>query len=386
MLFSTLAFIVTLAALAWRVPRLLRAPHDLATRSIAICFALILVALPTARLSLVPSTQETFGAGTLKVLSNVLYYGAAYTLGSFFLFASNGSTANARRRARWEFVPFACAIAVVLVTMAGTPPHLRQHTFATGDMTIPAISVFYLACLYSVWMLTRTAFWAWQYSAESSRPMQWGLRVASVGLALAAAASATRAVYVVVRTTGTSIPPAALNAPASAVSVGTFLLVLGVAGPAGINRFAALRTWLRHRKIYRELRPLWERFHQTYPQDALHPNQGNGTDGMALRQMHRRYWRRVVEIRDGLVRISPHLADLGFDAREPVPEQAEKLMEALRRERNMIRPSTSTATAVAAPSSVDPEADVEPLVELARGLRTRRTSRHAPARSGCAPR
>jgi hypothetical protein len=91
-------------------------------------------------------------------------------------------------------------------------------------------------------------------------------------------------------------------------------------------------------------------------------------DRLSLRRVHRRYWRRVVEIRDGLVQISPHLADVDFIPRRPAHEQVDKFREALRRQREGVQPGSPSAVLVAAPPREGAEADVEQLVNLARAL------------------
>ncbi len=63
--------------------------------------------------------------------------------------------------------------------------------------------------------------------------------------------------------------------------------------------------------------------HAAFPEDALERTRpGHWWDVLTPRSVHRRYYRRVIECRDGLVRISPHLA-LVADTEGPLePEVA----------------------------------------------------------------
>ena len=88
----------------------------------------------------------------------------------------------------------------------------------------------------------------------------------------------------------------------------------------------------------------------------------------SLRGVHRRYYRRVIECRDGLVRLSPYLADAAYTGNEPPAVVAQQIKDALR--------AHSAGTAVpsrpvliAAPAEHGLDADVDQLVGLARALR-----------------
>jgi hypothetical protein len=367
-----LVFAVLLAALAWRVPRLARAPHDLATRAVSACLACTAVGLCLQWAAASAADDAALGPGVVKLVQNLVQYVALWFLMLFFLFAGFGPAA--RRRARWEVVPLVAAAVALTVAMFATPAGLRDHTFRTGDMRVPGIAAFYgLGGLYFLYVLVQTSRWAWQYASESNRWMRLGLRTASVGLGVSALACAARVGYVLVRAGGGVVPSAATNAAMLALMFGGLLFLLGVTYPALLTRVAAIRAWAHHRRVYRELAPLWALFHEVYPQDALHRQDGPRRERFAVRRVHRRCWRRVIEIRDGLVQVSPHLADLGYRPDEPWRAQIDRLTEALHRQRAGVRPASSAAVLVAAPPTTAPEADIEQLVALARALQERQT-------------
>lgn len=369
--FGTVALI---AALLWRVPRLIRAPYDVATRCVVASLMIMAISTPLAAASVSPYARDILFNGSLKLFTNILQYAALWALGLFFLFAGHGATPAARHHARRETVLLVVAVIMITGAMLSTPPELRHHTFNSGDMRIAGIGGFYFfGGLYFVYMLARTSMWAWQYARESDIRMRWGLRMASMGLGISATASAIRAIYVAIRHFGGIIPRSALTAPAQAVSVGSFVFFGGIIIPALLIRVSATRTWWRHRSYYQEMRPLWEMFHMTYPKDELLRSRGTMQDRLSFWHVHRRYWRRRIEIRDGLVQVSPHLADLGFHDYDPPLRQAETLEHALRRERDGIEPTSHNAVRVAVPTGSGPDDEVQPLLSLARAVRAART-------------
>jgi hypothetical protein len=238
------------------------------------------------------------------------------------------------------------------------------------------VAVFYLAgSAYFAYAAFQAMRWSLRYAAECTRRTRQGLRVAAGGFGCFALASAIRAAFVGIRAGGGTVAPAVAHGVDALVPVGAVLFLGGIAYGALLVRVARLRTWLRHRRRYRQLRLPWELLHEAFPQDCLERGTGNRVlDRLSPRRVHRRYWRRVVEIRDGLVQLGPHLADLGFDRDGPVPEQAALVREALRRRRAGAEPRTRAAVLVAAPPREGRDADVEQLVHLARALTERGTT------------
>src|SRR5205807_5920314 len=94
---------------------------------------------------------------------------------------------------------------------------------------------------------------------------------------------------------------------------------------------------------------------------------GRWRDALRLRGVHRRYYRRVIECRDGLVRVSPYLAGAG-DLDQP-GHLASALRAALRARADGA-PVTGAALPVAAPDGEGLDADVRQLVALSKALRS----------------
>ncbi|MEV8597810.1 DUF6545 domain-containing protein [Streptomyces sp. NPDC052012] len=114
--------------------------------------------------------------------------------------------------------------------------------------------------------------------------------------------------------------------------------------------------------------------HQAFPEDSLrrtHP--GTWFDAISPRAVHRRYYRRVIECRDGLVRISPflvqHVPDGSQDGSHAVsPETAARHLRAALNAYTLDQPAPAQALPIAVPDGGDLEADVRELVLLSDAL------------------
>ncbi len=132
-------------------------------------------------------------------------------------------------------------------------------------------------------------------------------------------------------------------------------------------RVHAARVWARHRRVYRELAPLWKLLHQAFPQDALTrvPASSRLRSRLSPRGVHWRYYRRVIKCRDGLVRISPRLARP--DPSWASPQLAHRLLAAIRSlPAAPLTPRQAVPIAIPPASSLD--ADAGELVRLSREL------------------
>ncbi|MGN5380970.1 MAB_1171c family putative transporter [Streptomyces lasalocidi] len=136
-------------------------------------------------------------------------------------------------------------------------------------------------------------------------------------------------------------------------------------------RLAGFRIWRQHRRTYRRLRPLWQLLHEAFPEDALHREPvGKWREDLTVRGVHRRYYRRVIECRDGLVRVSPYLALQ--DVRDGgTPEVLVGHLRSALRSQAAGEPAPTQAIAVALPGEDSLDADARQLVALSDALATR---------------
>jgi uncharacterized membrane protein len=359
--------VALLLALAWFGYRLLREPGDLALRAVVACILLRVVGT-------LIGVSDAFSESTSKLIYNLALNGSWFCLMLFFLFSAVGS--GAVRKAWVEAVVLASTSVVMTAAMLATPASVREAAFSStgrlpADMTVAEVAVFYLAgSLYFAYAAARTSYWALRYAAESAPRARLGFHVVAAGFACLGLAASVRGVFVVIRWLGADVPGPIESAVNLLVPLGILAFVLGVCFVGLAARWAAARLWLRRRRQFHTLRPLWQRLHVAFPSAAFDPSEHKDRDEIWPLRLHRRFWRRVVEIRDGMVQLSPHLADAGYDSERPAHEQVEAFEAAVQRQLAGEQPSTKTAILVAAPTEANNEVDgeIDQLVALARAL------------------
>ncbi|MGW3993979.1 MAB_1171c family putative transporter [Amycolatopsis sp. NPDC004772] len=308
--------VILFPALLWKIYQLTRAPGDIARWMVTACLACFAAAYPLGLLA-GDVNQPDPGRIVPLLFQHIFLCGLVFSLACFFLFSALPA-ARARRRALLELIPLATAIlvmATVTVLMPDVPP--AQYPRA-------AVSVFYLAAdLYLTYGIASACFFARRYARGAAPRLARGLSVASVGFAIGALGGATLIAVVLVRWTGAAIPWLLVQGTVFLVFPSAILLVVGLSYPGVATRLAAARVWWQHLRTYHRLRPLWTKLHEAFPEDALSRTPRGHWDTLSVLGVHRRYYRRVIECRDGLVRISPYVARL----EGPLPD---RLTEALR--------------------------------------------------------
>ncbi|NJC71909.1 hypothetical protein HC031_19630 [Planosporangium thailandense] len=364
---NVLVALIFVTAVGWTLRQVSRAPHDRPLRAVTLCLVSAAVAYPIG----LPKGQAVIdgavGVGAAKLAQNILLLCTVYWLMCFYLYSAADSR-RGQRRARWEALPLLTTAVVITVATVLTPPGVRDRTYATADMRVPELAVFYLtAGLYLVYALAMALRWTWRYARSSRRPHSVGLRLAALAMAGMVLAGSARAVFVVVRWRGGTVPPELLVAASLAVTVAVPLFLVGVTYPGVATRIVAGRVWWQHRRTYQRLYPLWALLHEAFPQDALsRVPSSRWRDALRLRGVHRGYYRRLIECRDGLVHISPYLAEAS--APGEAAQLAAHLRAALRRYQAG-EPAPAGAVPVAVPAEDGIDADAEQLVALSEALR-----------------
>lgn len=334
---SALLGVLLVAAVSWKGYQLSRAPQDLPLRSVTFCLLSALLAFPFGTDATARAVDDLLAPGTAELLQNVLLLCCVYWLMCFYLHSAS-DPARGRRRARLETIPLAVASGLATLSMALTPTGERGGTYDTADMQVDGVSGFYLAAgVYLGYALSMALWWTRKYARISQGPLATGLRLTAVSMAAMVLADAVRQVFVVIRWTGGPDSSPLLTGANLTLQIAIPVFVIGVSYPGVATRLAALRLWWRHRRAYHRLHPLWTALHQAFPEDELTRLPANRwADRLLLRGVHRRYYRRVIECRDGLVRISPYLVPSREDGErdrppEPSPTWAPDLAVRLRR-------------------------------------------------------
>jgi hypothetical protein len=364
---NVVAMVLFAAALAWRIYQVARAP-TVPNWAVTACVAGFAAAFLLQQQVISDAFDDVFGRGGARVANNALLACAACALVVFFLGSALGPVGRYGRVAV-ELVPLAAAIALMVVAMDLTPPDLRGAALGPATVHTTGIALFYLgAGLYLIYGLTACTCWIVRYLRVADRNLRIGLRMSAVGMASAATGSVFRALYVVVAWAFGPAVRILLLLGVPFVILGGMLFLLGVTYPGARARLSALRRRRQHRREHDALAPLWTVLVKAFPSIVLRTPPRGPAERLSPRSVHRVYYRRVIEIRDGLVQLSPYL-DAGFGevvATDP-GAAASALKTALRRHAAG-EESDGRAKQVLPGRADDIESDVRPLLALSAAM------------------
>ncbi|MET7890439.1 MAB_1171c family putative transporter [Streptomyces mirabilis] len=363
--------------LGWKTSQLVRAPHDAPLRAVTLCLASAAASFGLALSPAAKVIRSVGGAGAPRLVQNVFAFCMVFWLMCFYLYSATDPQ-RGRIRARWEALPLGLAILGTTLATIAASGHDAGGDYGSVDMRVSAIAVFYLlADLYLVYALMMALRWTLRHARASHRPLSVGLWLIASALGGIAAASAIRAALTLVRWRGGTAAPAVTKISGHLIAVAILLFLVGVGYPAVHARLSVMRLRRHRRSMYRRMHPLWSLLHEAYPQDALHRNRISPRGLLRWpRGVDRHYYRRAIECRDGLVRISPYLRQEelpGSSRSEPSADLlADRLCAALQAQAEG-REAPYVAVAVAIPQEQGLDADVRQLVMLSDAL-DRRTS------------
>lgn len=309
MAIALIMWVAAAVATTWKGSQLARMPRDRGLQTVTICTFLVLLAL-TAQLAVtMPGLGEQFPQQTPVLVEFVLLTFFFATLLGLLHSTTPGTTATG---GYFEIVLALAVSAGLTATFLTTQPSNGTANF--GDYTEAAgpAGVLIFNCLgnaYMAYATARGAYLAWNSPSQLQRHTRRGLRVAAVGLTICCLgnhlprvlSTASRLVL------HTDLPPgtATWTSPFLAIGVATFFI--GVGYPGARTGVAKARLWLEARGRYRQLRPLWDALQQEFPTIALQSADSPARERLRVRQMRLRYYRRVIECRDGLVCLSPYM-------------------------------------------------------------------------------
>lgn len=372
---NLLMWIASGAASAWKISQLLRLPRDGNLRVVTACTVLVFFAL-TAQLA-VSGVVAIVPSDYAKLIQNCVL--ALFFALLLILLSSAVTTDRARRSGAELLVALVVVTGLVTVTIL-TPSPIRGAAYeATAD---PHNLAFYLlGNAYMAYACGRGTWLAWTASGHTRSRARLGLRVAAAGLT--------------VNLLGTHLPrvihtggqlvihrellPGTEIWTTPVLAVGIVIFFIGIGYPGARTGVIKAQYWIEIRRRYHQLRPLWAALHQRFPKIALFPAVSPTREFFQFRGLPTRYYRRVVECRDGLLYLSG-MIDTPIDLTVSTAEQA-RLVRAMLD----ATPPASTRAAVppviAAPSTAGMDADARELVALSRALHKLATTPSEPVPS-----
>lgn len=141
----------------------------------------------------------------------------------------------------------------------------------------------------------------------SDRLLRLGIRLVGVGSVCGMIHAGSEGLALLAEHTGHGELEVMLRAVSGAAFVIALLLALaGATIPSAGSALLELLTWVRRRSAYRRLYPLWRALYEAEPAIALDPPRSAITDLLTVRDLDLRLYRRVIEIRDGVLALRPY--------------------------------------------------------------------------------
>ncbi|NYT95430.1 MAB_1171c family putative transporter [Salinispora sp. H7-4] len=383
------AVVVTLwIGVANKSIQLSRAPDDYPLRALTACIACI-AAMFTLGLPSVSGVLDRFATGLHSLTINLGIMTAVYFLLAFFTYTVRGPAAQ--RRVRLEALLLLAALAVVTTTWSIAPLAVQTAPASTAVGDDPHATVFVLAVLgYLGYVHSQTLWWCVGFIRVTRvARLRHGLIMICLAVVTYLAAELTKSALAIAQLVDALPQPTVetINSTYVAlIGVGTLIFVVGVSYSAFAGMLAAAAIWRAHRRQYRELQPLWSALHEAFPDLALSRLETRpwyklfGQHGT-----HRRFYRRMIEIRDGLVQLAPYydraaMANMEAELRRAGRSDADiaditrmtMITAALRAK------ATDAPVAAAEPMVIDGghdlDSDARSLVRIARRMRDHRPS------------
>lgn len=300
------------ATAVFKLPALRRNPGDPGLRA----YCLTIVSFAMAFTVLAPSVYDAIdrlaGIPNLaRLLANSLGLVTCWSVQAFLTYLSKPAD---QARAEIRRMGWALAGCLILMTLffAAAPVDQEAVDFSGRYGDAPFVLEYRLVFLsYLGLAAANVARLSWRFAGIADRPsLQLGLRVVALGGIVGLVFVAHEGLYVIANRTGLGYP---IPNPALVTQIlaGIFamLVVTGSTMPAWGPRagIPLLYRWMSHYRSLRRLYPLWRALFQANPEITLFPPPSPLADALALHDLGFRLYRRVVEIRDGLLALRPHV-------------------------------------------------------------------------------
>jgi hypothetical protein len=287
------------AAFLYRVRDLRMRQRDPALLALLVAFAMKGTEFLLATPRIAAAVDERTGIPNLGALGIHLFGGVAFgaaVLVALVYWVSN--PAEAWPRVRWRLA----VAALVMMTMfslwvaaeVGTEQRSPHYLVQNAHRPLVAIYgfLYVVTLLVALGEITRMCL---KYSPLAGRRwLRHGLRTTAIGALIYSVTVWSRAFSIVA--VHLSLNPLQWEVLTPfATGIGIPLMIAGLTMPCWGPHMSDLRRWWDNCHTYRRLYPLWRDLYQASPGIALHP------PTRSMTHLNYRLYRRVIEIRDGLL-------------------------------------------------------------------------------------
>ncbi|MFD0886023.1 MAB_1171c family putative transporter [Streptosporangium algeriense] len=302
--------VVVFAILTVKVIQVRRAPEDLPLRAVtagvSCLFLSVFVNLPAVRTAL-----DGVQIGAPKLFVNLITLLGTYFVLAFFFYSIYGRKAIRRMRRERILLLLTCGVLVAAWFIA--PPTVRE---APADLrngyNLQARIFLVTALAYMTYTLARALKLVKKYTRTAAgRHVRLGMRIFHASLHLLIAGAVLKVVVLLLQGLDVTVGSSLLQIPNTGylllVGIGIAGFTLGLGYPLVAGMILEVPVRARHRELYRQLEPLWRVLHEEFPDLSLTAGRPSRWREILRRpRVHRGYYRRVIEIRDGLVLLAPY--------------------------------------------------------------------------------
>ncbi|NLU71838.1 hypothetical protein HCC61_03915 [Streptomyces sp. HNM0575] len=268
----------------------------------------------------------SFTLSTAVVSAAVDKYSGVPNLGALGIHISGGVTSSAAFLSALVFWVYPAELAwpkvrrrivlfgLVAVTMfvlwyaAGSGAQERSPHYLLQNVHRPVVAAYLLLYVtaFAAGMAEIVRLGA-KYSKSAGRAwLRRGLRTMSVGAAIYIAYCVNRA-WAVIAVQFDLNPLEWESVTPLSNGIGVLLVATGFTMPSWGPRLSAARMWVSNYRAYQRLYPLWSDLYRAVPEIALSPPAPSFVERIRHGDLRYRLYRRVIEIRDGLLAMRPYM-------------------------------------------------------------------------------
>jgi hypothetical protein len=267
-----------------------------------------LVALALTKTVATPGVNDAMGQliPEAQTIPHLLGVATAFFLLRFLCLITDYDKAHPRA-VRYQFVLATTVLFALVFLEAATPGGIKTTaTELAGTQPTPTAAAYWVVLngyLGTVLAIAATLFWRISRSAPAGL-LRRGLHAMASGTILVALYALLKMGVIVMHNVGVAMSVATVEPAANALcTVGIIVAIVGAAVPAS----GKLRSVLHAYQALWHLRPLWYVMRRTFPDITLFPRRRALLELAGVDEVQLRLYRRVIEIRDGMLSLRDYL-------------------------------------------------------------------------------